>query len=222
MGAATPLQALQQDLQEIYALNVAHDVNDFLCTDRELALFLGGGRVLRGVRENLFVKENGGELNLSLFLDPDVIAALDSAARDSRAGRLDDYCLALEGVSHFLYLVWYASHARSVTLLEMELQAEIDKYIMLRGVLYHSGVPLLQRLFRDAVWQQGLAPDELVRYREANRLAERYCRVLEDRFIRRGSRSGLLQELRSFYRRSRSDKLHHIRWLETTRARERN
>ena len=44
---------------------------------------------------------------------------------------MECFCLALEGVSHFLYLIWNASFDRSVTLLEMELQAEIDKFVML-------------------------------------------------------------------------------------------
>lgn len=208
MRAAAALLPLQRDLQEIYALEVDHEVDDFLCTNRELAVHLGGGRPMRGRRESLFVQEAGGELSLSLYLAPEVATVLQ------RAGDLEDYCLALEGVSHFLYLVWYASHERPVTLLEMELQAEIDKYVMLRGVHGESPGNLLQRLFRDASWLEGLPEDELERYQEASRLAERYCRALERRFIRAGTRSGLLRELRSFYRRSREDKVHHIRSLE--------
>jgi hypothetical protein len=213
MGAAASLQPLQRGLEAIYALRVPHNVDDFLCTNRELARFLGGGRPLRGAREGLFVHEQHGELNLSLFLDQRVIAALDAAPGGSGGAGLDDFCQALEGVSHFLYLVWYATHERHVTLLEMELQAEIDKYVMLRGVSADGSDGLLGRLFREAEWCAGLEPGELERYREASRLAERYCRSLEQRFIRGGNRSELLRELRVFYRRSRDDKLHHIRTL---------
>lgn len=213
MGAAVSLQPLQRDLEAIYALRVPHNVDDFLCTNRELARFLGGGRPLRGAREGLFVRERSGELDLSLFLDPRVIAALSPATGSHRSAGLDDYCLALEGVSHFLYLVWYATHERQVTLLEMELQAEIDKYVMLRGMIADGPDGLLGRLFRDASWCDGLESGELERYREASRLAERYCRSLERRFLRSGSRNELLRELRAFYRRSRDDKLHHIRAL---------
>lgn len=214
MTGPTPLQPLQCGLQEIYALSVPHNVDDFLCTNSDLARFLGGGRPLRGTREQVFVREDDGELNLSLYLDADVLAALGGGSTAPRRAGLDDYCLALEGVSHFLYLVWYASHARAVTLLEMELQAEIDKYVMLRGVQDGKRTDLLQRLFRDATWHEALLPAELDRYREASRLAERYCRALDRRFISSGSRMDLLCELRTFYRRSRADKLHHIRSLE--------
>ncbi len=40
-----------------------------------------------------------------------------------------DYWTALEGVSHFHYFAWNAGHDKPVTLLELELQAEIDKYV---------------------------------------------------------------------------------------------
>ena len=43
-------------------------------------------------------------------------------------GNLADYCTALEGVSHFHYLVWSLARGRNVSLLELELQAEVDKY----------------------------------------------------------------------------------------------
>lgn len=210
--ADTPLRPLQSGLQEIYALTVPHNVDDFLCTNRDLARFLGGGDALRDAREQVFVCEDDGELNLSLYLDADVLAALGGGAAPRRAG-LDDYCLALEGVSHFLYLVWYASHARAVTLLEMELQAEIDKFVMLRGIQNGDPEVLLWRLFGNTRWLPGLQAQELDRYREASRLAERYCRALDRRFIRAGSRNDLLSELRTFYRRSRDDKLNHIRAL---------
>lgn len=214
------LQPLQQGLQEIYALQVAHSVDDFLLTNRELARQLGGDAALRSVRESLLVHEDDGELNLSLYLDPAVVDALDPdcPAPDLEGAGLEDFCLALEGVSHFLYLVWYASHNRSVTLLEMELQAEIDKFVLLRGVLAGaaggSADGVLQRLFQDVIFHADLGTEELDRYQDANRLAERYCRGLERRFFRGGSRAELLRELRGFYRLSRGDKLHHIKRLD--------
>ena len=224
-GGSVSLHPLQQGLQDIYALNVAHNVDNFLLTNRELAGQLGGAAALRSVRESLLVHEDRGELNLSLYLDPGVVEALDPGrpARDLEGVGLDDFCLALEGVSHFLYLVWYASHNRSVTLLEMELQAEIDKFVMLRGVFAGaaggSADGAMQRLFQDAIFHADLGNEELARYQDASRLAERYCRGLERRFFRGGSSVGLLRELRGFYRLSRSDKLHQIKRLDRPAAR---
>ena len=44
-------------------------------------------------------------------------------------GNVADYWTALEGVSHFLYLAWNAGHDKPVSLLELEMQAEVDKYV---------------------------------------------------------------------------------------------
>ena len=41
---------------------------------------------------------------------------------------LADYCTALEGVSHFVYSTWGLERDMPVSLLELETQAEVDKY----------------------------------------------------------------------------------------------
>jgi hypothetical protein len=78
------------------------------------------------------LREDGNELSLSLYLHSDVVEKMlvDDPMPRLYEGNLEYFCLALEGVSHFLYLIWNASFDRSVTLLEMELQAEIDKFVM--------------------------------------------------------------------------------------------
>ncbi len=69
-------------------------------------------------------------MRLGLFIDRDVLERL--ARRDPLEAldehNLPDFCTALEGVSHFHYLVWSLARGRNVSLLELELQAEVDKY----------------------------------------------------------------------------------------------
>ncbi len=43
-------------------------------------------------------------------------------------GNLAEYCTALEGVSHFVYSTWRLDRDLPVSLLELETQAEVDKY----------------------------------------------------------------------------------------------
>ena len=43
---------------------------------------------------------------------------------------LQDFLLAVEGVSHFVYLVHRARQERPVSAVELELQAEVDKYLV--------------------------------------------------------------------------------------------
>jgi hypothetical protein len=206
------LARLQQALQDIYELNVGHDVDDYLITSPELARALETAPAPRDCPEKLLVREDAdGGLSLSLYLDPEVVARLDSGD-PAKSASLNEHCLALEGVSHFLFLVWNAMHERQVAPFDMELQAEVDKYVMLRGILEAGGVrvapgELLRRLFRPAGFRGGLSPGELQRYREANRYAELYCRRLEADYFSSGRTGDGLNELRRFYRLPRSGKL---------------
>jgi len=70
---------------------------------------------------------------------------------------------------------------------------------------------LFERLFERAAFLPHLTPPERSRYEEAHRFAARFCRRLEERFLRRRQArpEGLLAELRTFYRLGRHAKLRH-------------
>ena len=209
------LDGLQSLLADVYHVDLEHDVRDFLVTDpRFLALSTSDDGRVAG--EKLLVRQDGDDLDLALFLDDDLLARL--AERDPVAAlgeeNLADFCLALEGVSHFLYLAWNALADRSVTLLELELQAEIDKYIAARVLLarqqsVHLGA-LFQRLFDGPVFADNLSPGELQRYRDATRFAGAYVRSLEARYDPGHPAPEMTRELRDFWRLPQPDKLSHI------------
>src|SRR6201986_3691125 len=125
------LTRLQSLIGGIYDVSIAHDVYDFLVTDR--GRLPAAARSGESDKELLVSHEDGdGEVSLSLYLDP---ALLQRLARADPMVKLDDgnvadYWTALEGVSHFLYLAWNAGHDRPVSLLELEMQAEVDKYVV--------------------------------------------------------------------------------------------
>src|SRR5688572_23808593 len=115
------LTRLQLGLERLYRIDTATCVDDFLI-DAETRSHLG---VARSPREQLLVSEDEGGLALGLFVDERALANL--AANDP-SERLDernlaDFLLAVEGVSHFVYLTWRAQHDHRVTALELEIQA---------------------------------------------------------------------------------------------------
>ena len=131
-------------------------------------------------------------------------------------GNLADYCTALEGVSHFHYVTWSAGCARNVSLLELELQAEVDKYASALSLLLAQRAgrfpgELFGRLFERLQLLPHLDAAERSRYTEAHRCAARFCQRLEERFLRRRQArpDALIAELRSFYRLGRHAKLRH-------------
>ena len=127
---------------------------------------------------------------------------------------LDAYCRLAEGVSHFLYLARSASLGRRLSLLELEAQAEVDKFASLVLHLWPSlhaasARQLHRRLFLDVSFRPGLGPEERFRYAEANRLATLFtARLLAHVVSRRLDR--LLEALRYAYRLGAEAKLQHL------------
>jgi hypothetical protein len=213
------LSQLQQLIGGIYDVSIAHDVYDFLVTDRRRLPASVRGRLSE---EDLIVAQPavaGGEAAISLYLDPGLLQRLQREDPMVRLhdGNVADYWKALEGVSHFLYLAWNAGHDRGVSILELEMQAEVDKYVASYWLLRRQlpgrfPAELLRILFERTRVDPRLAEGREDLYREASRYAQKFCRRLE-RSLRRsdaGSEGEVLAELRRFYRLSNARKLAHI------------
>lgn len=198
-------------LHELYALQIGYAVSDFLITDAILAAALDAGG--RKVDEKLLIAEANGEADVALYLEQEL---LDRLAQRDPLTRLDrdnlaDFWSALEGVSHFTYYAWNAARDKSVSLFELELQAEVDKFvttgILLREQTGREPSGLHGWLFDSPTLAAELGDEERERYRRANRYAAKYCSRLLP-----GSTDGeaVQNELRYFYRLSQASKLAHI------------
>jgi hypothetical protein len=210
------LQALQDRLADIYDLPMDYCVDDFLFTERA---HLPSQVRDSNTDEQVLVLDEGDAAAVGLFLDPQLLARLAAAnpIEALHSGNLADYWTALEGVSHFIYLAWNAAHDRGVTLLELELQAEIDKYVTSWWLLREQDpqrfpAELHRLLFERTRIDEGLAGERVDLYREANQYAARFCRRLERQLVAEGVRrqGEVLAELRRFYRLSRERKMSHI------------
>ncbi len=209
------LKPIQRHLQRIYEVHVPHNVDDFVVTDRALLEALGDDT--RKSDEKLLVVQNGEEVELALYLDPEIMERLreDDPTRRLHHGNIADFFTALEGVSHFLYLTWNAEYERGVSLLELEMQAEVDKYVstaMIFGSQDEGRVPqqLYAWLFDDPVFDQSLDGESLKRYRDANYYASRYCSQIEAYYFRERRSGNLMNELRRFYRLPQHHKIKRI------------
>jgi len=214
--AARALERLEALLTAIYDLDIDCRVEDFLVTDR--ALLPGGCRDEPG-DEQLFVTAVDDELCMSLYLDPAVIERLERHDPSDRldADNLADCWTALEGISHFLCVAHNAGHDRPVSRLALEMQAEIDKYVVSFALLRQAEprrfpAELHALLFRRCRVDPALARDREPLYRRASRQAARFCARLEPGFralCRRGD-GAWPPELRRFYRLNDLGKLRHI------------
>jgi hypothetical protein len=199
---------MQRGLEALYRIDTGLEITDYMI-DVAARDFLVPRR---RPREQLFALAEDGEALLALFIDPAAIANLE--ARDP-AHRLDDtnlgdFLLAIEGVSHFIYAVCCARVDRRVSQLELELQAEVDKYVtcLLVGAPEPAAsTSLRRRLFGDPEYEPDLDGDEHARYRAANDNAHRYAAWLESTFVARRRIPEMLDELRRFYREGLAGKL---------------
>jgi hypothetical protein len=207
------LRKLEQMLHELYALEVGYAVSDFLITDRRLAQRLDSGG--RHVDEKLLIAEADGEADVALYLERELLERLDRHDPLTKLdrGNLADFWAALEGVSHFTYYAWNAARDKAVSLFELELQAEVDKFVttgmLLREQTGRDPSGLHGWLFDWPTLSAELAEHERERYRRANRYAARYCRRLEPT-LARDDDAAAQRELRHFYRLSQTSKLAHI------------
>lgn len=213
------LRGLQTLLGRLYDVELSHDVYDFLITDRRAIGASTNER--RTLDEELLLAEttDGASAGVALYLDPEVLRRLEHADphRALTEHNLADYCTALEGVSHFVYSTWRLERDLPVSLLELETQAEVDKYAVTVFLLARQTGAMLYpaqvhaRLFDRVRFDARLEPHEYERYRTAHRCAARYCRRLERRFVNRGVAriEAMVRELRSFYRLRHAAKLRH-------------
>jgi hypothetical protein len=206
------LAHLQRTIETLHGVETHLDVRAYV-VDEETRRAIPGARELP---EQLFVREDEEGIELALFIDPRVVESLerDHPERRLHAGNLESYCIALEGVSHFVLVAWRAQRGWPVSALEMEIQAEVDKFVSAwqllaeQGRSRHSAAQQLRRqLFESYRLQDDVPLEESNRYHTATRVAKRFCSSLARRFSRDRDHRRIRRHVRDFYRRSLADKL---------------
>lgn len=180
---------LQAALERVYLLDRVADVGDFVAGAEE------------GGRESVLVRSGeDGALEMSV--------RLPTLAEDAS---LDGFCQIIEGVSHFVYLVERARADRHTTQLELELQAEVDKWLILAGAMPTFDVArsaaLRARLFERVTFADAAASVVGERYRVANDVAHAFVRRLERRYVEEARFVEMRGELRRFFHEGQEEKL---------------
>lgn len=179
---------VQSALERLYHLDRAADVDGFVALADE------------GERETLFLRESED-------------GALEMALRLPRLedGKLDVICQIIEGVSHFVYVAERAARNRETTQLELELQAEVDKYIVLAasmpGFDEHASRRLRGELFDRASFVHEEGSERGERYRVASRCARRFVTRIERDYVARARFAEMHGELRRFFHMGQGEKL---------------
>lgn len=207
------LNYLQASFEELYALDSCPDVRDFLVGE-EIRDEIPGH--VKGLPEQFFVSQNDEGMELALFIEPDIIESLkrDDPRQSLHVGNLENFWIAAEGVSHFIFLIWRAQRGRPVSHLELELQAEVDKFVRGWTLLVEQGASMdesaaaLNRvLFRRYALRDDLPDEQSDTYHRASKAAERFCLQLRRDFSRAHNLDAMMRRVRDFYRLGLSEKM---------------
>jgi hypothetical protein len=213
------LRPLQHLLGTIYDAHCGHDVRDFLLTRRRE---LPAVRRSEADEEEVVLVTRGDETRLGVYIDNAVLKRLAKRdpLRQLTGDNIADFWTALEGVSHFSYLMWNAGHDRGVSQFELELQGEVDKYVASWWLLrrqhpQHMPRELRHLLFQRTVVNPALDGSRRELYATASRHAARFCARLESALgsNRPTLRSAAVTALRRFYRLGSTRKLRQIEAL---------
>ncbi len=204
---ASVLGRLQLGIEALYRVETQLPIDQFVIDEPSRDAL----HPARAPREQLLVRQADDAVELALYVDR---SAIDNLERHDPATGLGDhnfgdFCLAVEGVSHFIYMSLAAASGRPISQLELELQAEVDKFACC-ALLLSQHAELRARLYGDVRYASDLDDEEASRYRTANAEARRYAGALERLFPGTPDTTGLLAELRDFYRMTLTHKLGHI------------
>ncbi len=206
------LDKLQRGLETLYRLDPETEVANFVIDEQAR----DAAGVARSPREQLLLQEDAEGLSIGLYLDAGAIKNVQGhgPAQLVEGQHFGDFMMLLEGVSHFVYVAFRAGRNQQVSALELELQAEVDKYVTCLLSHEHSrgrSEQLRDRLYKQIEYDSDLEPHEQERYRVANNNALRYSESLERRYVAKNQLHEMLVELRTFYRLGLRGKMHHIR-----------
>jgi hypothetical protein len=180
------LSRTQRDLERLYELEPGPEITAFVQFDEAHA------------HETVVVRQHEHDVELAVLLPADLAPG---------ATRLDDASLqVIEGASHFVLLSERARTELPATQLELEIQAEVDKFALLVHAVA-AGEVQLQRLhhwlFERVHFLHHAKSEAGQRYRTANDVAARLCSRVFLRDV--GEQRGQL--LRRFYRSGQAEKI---------------
>ncbi len=214
MSVDALLVDVQRRLESMYALAPEAPVTDYLIPPQMAGAYPGGG-------SRTLVTRDAEGLSVGVVLAPAIGARLAEQDPRERLDRrnLDSFCTATEEVSHFVYLLFCARTERTVTELELELQAEVDKYLCAAFLLSLQNEGAVSSRLREMLFREYRLADEVSgeraeRYHAASQLAYRYCGWLESRYLKAARLADLVREARRFYRLGQREKLEKISDLQ--------
>ncbi len=210
------IQTIQDQIESIYGIKTGASVLDYLISRNELSTLMPQSTLAALPKELFLVNPEPKDetIEVALYLADDLKSNLSThnPLQALSQENISDFCTLIEGVSHFVYYLHKASLEYEITQLEMELQAEIDKFLLL-SILTKSNLDenqqLLELLFENYLLHDHLDDDQKIRYNTATDLARKYCFQVTQNIRTEGLPSAL-KKVRKFYPMTQEQKIKSI------------
>jgi hypothetical protein len=194
-------RTVQTALERLYQIEEAPTVEPFVTLADD------------GQREALFFRQSEeGDLEIAVRLPP--LRNHESSEKEGGL-EIDSLCQIIEGVSHFVMIAERSRAERETTQLELEMQAEVDKYVVLATAIARPlgtldiarSHRLRAQLYDDVLFSHGETTEIGIRYRLANSTAARFVRRLEREYVKTGRIHEMRGALRRFFSGGQEEKL---------------
>ncbi len=194
-------RTVQTALERLYQIEEGPPVQPFVMLADE------------GEREALFFRQSDeGDLEIAVRLPP---LRDDESSKKQGGLEIDSLCQIIEGVSHFVMIAERSRAERETTHLELEIQAEVDKYVVLATAIArpHGTLDVARshqlraQLYDDVLFSHAPTTEIGMRYRLANSTAARFVRRLEHEYVKTGRVHEMRAALRRFFSGGQHEKL---------------
>ncbi len=204
------LSELQNALCNLYGIEGHPNVEDFLVG---ITASGRGERVgnREFSRESLIVRSVGDEVELGLFIAPEIIYAVRNL---DPLDAPDAFSCAVEGVSHFVYVCDRIDRGLTTTKLELEIQGEVDKFLILQLISAAEGggdgLRLFNMQFESHSYDSNLSPEDRQTYETASRLAAKFCHTILGRCFNPVRIAELIPLAREFFLKDLQGKIRQL------------
>jgi len=209
------IEKIDRALKALYALDVPYHAEEFLL-DREISAQARIGN--SNFQGAVLLKSQGPEdVEIGIYFSEAVKKELETYEcwenQTWSTSQLNAFSVAAKEVSYFQCIAYHLDQGRPVSHLELELQGEIDKFLL--SFFTHryrdSGETAFEILFEKHFDRYSLlatlSRDRKTRYEEAIQLARRFLMKHRKNLQDTSKHEQVLRILRRFYRLNGSDKL---------------
>ncbi|MCB0419101.1 MAG: hypothetical protein H6617_00270 [Bdellovibrionaceae bacterium] len=216
------VRSIEKALSEIYNLDLPVRAEDFLLVQPTAGTVVSSGKNFESMHGAIYLQYNEAaevadepQLDVGIFFSDSLRETLNSTPIDKPHAwsEAQSHAVAIAGeeISHFHYLLYHALSGRSVSQLELEIQGDIDKFLL----LYFSRQQweeqcfeeVFERVFEKFSLSARLTTEQVNRYLEANQFARKCIHKHRKVLLSSENMETALKSLRRFYRLGASEKI---------------